>query len=157
MFEGPKIVCPQRSNLNTFGYSDGSWYASADVYFIKESDNRFPLKCILGILNSKLYFYWLYHRGKRKGEMLELYQVPLSEIPLPNLSKQVIKELSSLVDSCVDLAAKGESLLQVESNLNNFIYELFELTALEVELIESSYMSAQKRRRNTNDLDELSD
>jgi hypothetical protein len=89
--------------------------------------------------------------------MLELYQVPLSEIPLPNLSKQVIKELSSLVESCVDLAAKGESLLQVESNLNNFIYELFELTALEVELIESSYMSAQKRRRKASDLDELSD
>jgi hypothetical protein len=55
------------------------------------------------------------------------------------------------------LATKGKSLLQAESNLNNFIYELFGLTALEVGLIESSYISAQKRRVNTNDLDELSD
>jgi adenine-specific DNA-methyltransferase len=146
MFEGPKIVCPQRSNLNTFGYNDGSWYASADVYFIKESDSRFPLKCVLGILNSRLYFYWLYHRGKRKGEMLELYQVPLSEIPLPNLSAQAVKDLSLLVSRCIELASKGKSLEQAEGLLNEFVYEMFELTSDEIRVIDAAYDLAQSRR-----------
>ena len=33
-FENEKIVCPQRSKTNVFGYNFIPWYASADVYFI---------------------------------------------------------------------------------------------------------------------------
>ncbi|MEI6096250.1 MAG: TaqI-like C-terminal specificity domain-containing protein, partial [Gammaproteobacteria bacterium] len=157
MFEGPKIVGPQRSNLNTFGFNDQSWYASADVYFIKESVDQFPLKSILGLLNSKLYFYWLYHRGKRKGEMLELYQVPLAEIPIPNFSKLVVEELSVLVDDCIDLASRGKSLLHAESNLNKFIYQLFELTLDEIGIIDSAYELAQRRRSAKIEDEDLAD
>jgi hypothetical protein len=40
VFDGPKIVVPQRSPRNTFAYNAIPWYASADVYFIlgKSSD-----------------------------------------------------------------------------------------------------------------------
>lgn len=148
MFEGPKIVGPQRSNLNTFGYNDQSWYASADVYFIKESVDRFPLKSILGLLNSKLYFYWLYHRGKRKGEMLELYQVPLTEIPLPDMTPQVLAELVLLVDICIDLVSKGKSLVEAENALNKFVYEMFNLTPDEIGIVDAAYELALNRRMN---------
>lgn len=146
MFEGPKIVCPQRSNLNTFGYNELSWYASADVYFIAESNTQFPLKAVLGLLNSKLYYYWLYNRGKRKGEMLELYQVPLSEIPLPNLSAPEAKNLTFLVDDCIKLASEDKSVVQAEGLLNKFINEMFELTIDEIGIIDSAYELAQSRR-----------
>ena len=146
MFEGPKIVCPQRSNLNTFGYNEFSWYASADVYFITKSDTRFPLKVVLGLLNSKLYYYWLYNRGKRKGEMLELYQVPLSEIPLPNLSALEAKNLIFLVDDCIKLASEDKSVVQAEGLLNKFINEMFDLTPDEIRTIDSAYELAQSRR-----------
>lgn len=146
MFEGPKIVCPQRSNLNTFGYNEFSWYASADVYFITESDTQFPLKAVLGLLNSKLYYYWLYNRGKRKGEMLELYQVPLSEIPLPNLSALETKNLIFLVDDCIELASKDKPVVQAEGLLNKFVNEMFELTSDEIKIIDSAYELAQNRR-----------
>ncbi|MFH1008814.1 MAG: N-6 DNA methylase [Candidatus Latescibacterota bacterium] len=33
-FSGEKVLCPQRSALNTFTYSDAEWYASADVYYV---------------------------------------------------------------------------------------------------------------------------
>lgn len=39
-------------------------------------------KYLLALLNSKLIYFWLYYRGKRKGETLELYATPLSEIPI---------------------------------------------------------------------------
>jgi len=80
LFDGPKIVSPQRSYRNTFCYTEVPWYASADVYYITQKDTSIALKYVLALLNSKLYFVWLYFKGKRKGEMLELYQKPLSEI-----------------------------------------------------------------------------
>jgi len=59
LFEGEKIVAPQRSRSNKFAYNDISWYASADVYFIKQKSKDVSLKYILALLNSKLYYYWL--------------------------------------------------------------------------------------------------
>lgn len=72
-FNAPKIVAPQRNKINTFGYNECEWYASADVYFITEPKPEYQLKYILSLLNSNLYYIWLYNKGKRKGESLELY------------------------------------------------------------------------------------
>jgi hypothetical protein len=84
-FDGPKIVAPQRSKSNTFAYNDVPWYATSDVYFITPKTGAVDLFTILGLLNSDLYLAWFYLRGKRKGEMMELFQMPLVELPLPNL------------------------------------------------------------------------
>ena len=157
IFESPKIVCPQRSYMNTFGYNECSWYASADVYFLNKSDSKFPLKCVLGLLSSRLYYYWLYHRGKRKGEMLELFQVPLSEIPLPSLSKDVISKLTKLVNGCIELASEGKSVVQAEELLNKFVNEMFDLTPDEIRTIDSAYELAQSRRSVEIDDEDSSD
>jgi len=82
IFTNDKICVPQRSRSNIFGLSFNDWYASADVYFIKTKDESYNLKYLTAILNSKLYYLWYYYKGKRKGEMLELYQKPLSETPI---------------------------------------------------------------------------
>lgn len=71
IFDSEKIICPQRSYYNTFAYNDIPWYSSADVYYITKKSQDYDLKYLIALLNSKLYYFWLYHRGKRKGEMLE--------------------------------------------------------------------------------------
>ncbi|HQM79039.1 MAG TPA: TaqI-like C-terminal specificity domain-containing protein, partial [Bacteroidales bacterium] len=98
IFISPKIVAPQRSPRNTFGYNEIPWYASADVYFITQKDENVSLKYILALLNSKLYYLWLYYRGKRKGEFLELYQKPLSEIPIKIVPQMDQQPFIDLVD-----------------------------------------------------------
>jgi TaqI-like C-terminal specificity domain len=85
IFRGAKIIAPQRSSCNTFAFNGEDWYASVDVYFLTQKDPEISLKYLLALLNSKLYFFWLYRRGKRKGEMLELYQKPLSEVPIKRI------------------------------------------------------------------------
>lgn len=87
-FDGPKIVAPQRSRLNTFGYNDVPWCGTTDVYFITAKAGSLNLFTLLGLLNSDLYLAWLYLRGKRKGEMMELFQMPLVELPLPPVTSQ---------------------------------------------------------------------
>ncbi|MFO7818731.1 MAG: TaqI-like C-terminal specificity domain-containing protein, partial [Halanaerobacter sp.] len=101
IFEGPKLVLPQRSKINTFAYNEVPWYASADVYFITQKQSKVKLKYILALLNSNLYYLWLYYKGKKKGNLLELYQQPLTEVPI-----KIIKHAQQ--DIFVDLVDKIE-------------------------------------------------
>jgi adenine-specific DNA-methyltransferase len=139
-FSQEKVVAPQRSRRNMFGYNDIPFYTSADVYFITKKDAAFSLKYVLALLNSKLYFLWLYHKGKRKGEMLELYQKPLTEIPVKRISAKEQKPFVGLVD-CI-LAAKHReaeadtSALELE--IDRLVYALYGLTQEEIQIVEGA-------------------
>src|SRR5690606_8203255 len=78
-FEDEKIVTPYRSKTLRFAWTREPWYASRDVYYIVRQKPDVSLKYIVAVLNSTLYYRWLYYRGKRKGDMLELYAKPLKE------------------------------------------------------------------------------
>jgi adenine-specific DNA-methyltransferase len=128
LFEKPKIVTPYRSKQATFAYNEISFYAATDVYYITDKDNNTDkLKALLGILNSTLINVWLYHRGKRKGETLELFSTSLRQIPiiLPN-------DRQPLVD-LVNRRLEGEL---VDKEIDALVYELYGLTDEEIAIIE---------------------
>lgn len=139
IFEGDKIVAPQRSRTNTFGFNSVSWYSSADVYYIKKNNSNYNLKYILALLNSKLFFIWLLHKGKRKGEMLELYQQPLSEIPIKEVSKISQSTLATLTDKIITLKSEGRATSTLEQEIDVLVYKLYELTYDEVKAIDSDF------------------
>lgn len=147
IFESPKIVAPQRSLTNTFGYNEISWYACSDVYFITTKDNFYSLKYILALLNSKLYFLWLYYRGKRKGEMLELCQKPLSEIPIKQISTEMQKLYIDLVDKILTITKEEDYLNNIEKQkivkeyehqIDQLVYKLYDLTEEEIKIVEDT-------------------
>ena len=140
VFEGPKIVVPQRSPRNTFAYNTIPWYASADVYFILKKSSEYDLKYLLGLLNSQLFYYWLYHKGKRKGQILELYIRPLSEIPIKRISPDEQKPFIKLVDRILaakqrDAEADTSALAQ---EIDGLVYALYGLTPEEIQIVETS-------------------
>ena len=139
-FGTPKIVSPQRSFRNTFGYNEVPWYASADVYFITARKPSVALKFVLALLNSKLYFVWLYFKGKRKGEMLELYQKPLSEIPIKIISPAEQMPFIVLADKI--LAAKQRDAKAdtsgLEREIDEMVYALYGLTPEEKALVQAA-------------------
>ncbi len=146
-FKGPKIVAPQRSPRNTFGYNEIPWYASADVYFITEKDKSISLKYILALLNSSLYYLWLYHRGKRKGESLELYQAPLSEIPIKKISENEQKTFIDIIDKILSITKSDDYLTnslkqakvkEYERQIDQLVYQLYGLTEEEIRIVEES-------------------
>lgn len=143
LFDGPKIVSPQRSYQNTFCYNEAPWYASADVYYITPKEASVSLKYVLALVNSRLYFLWLYLKGKRKGEMLELYQKPLSEIPIKRITPDEQQPFIELVDRI--LAAKqGDAKANtsaLEREIDELVYALYDLTPAEIALVESSAKS----------------
>jgi hypothetical protein len=146
-FSQPKIVAPQRSSKNVFGYNEITWYASGDVYFITSKNSSIDLKFVLALLNSKIYYLWLYYMGKRKGNSLELYQQPLSQVPIPHVDKIKQKELVELSDKLInllknlDITNNPNVVNNIYNQVNRCIYDIFSFSKLDIEIIEETYSS----------------
>jgi adenine-specific DNA-methyltransferase len=139
-FTQQKIVAPYRSKTNTFAYNESPWYASKDVSFILGKNSQFNLKYVLGLLNSKLYYLWLYRKGKRKGNTLELYIRPLSEIPIKRIAPDEQKPFIKLVDRILAVkqrdAEADTSVLERE--IDELVYALYGLTSEEIKIVEGA-------------------
>ena len=101
-----KIVLPYRSKSNIFSYSNDEYFGSKDILYLRPKNKNFNIKYILALLNSKLYYTWLYYKGKRKGETLELYVTPISQIPIKDIPKTEQKPFITLVDKIIDAKEK---------------------------------------------------
>ena len=101
-----KIVFPYRSKSNIFSYSNDDYFASGDILYLRQKDRNFNIKYILALLNSKLYYTWLYYKGKRKGETLELSATPISQVPIKDIPKEEQEPFINLVDTIIDAKEK---------------------------------------------------
>lgn len=142
LFEEERIVAPQRSIKNCFGYGVKRFYASADVYYLKvedyfEIDPKSLNYYLLGILNSKLYYFWLYNMGKRKGNLLELYSKPISEIPVILDGKGEF--FSSIVSLVTDIMMDNGDIIEKQSLIDALIYKEFRLDEDEIVSVKSLY------------------
>ncbi|MDD5021833.1 MAG: Eco57I restriction-modification methylase domain-containing protein [Endomicrobiaceae bacterium] len=156
-FSMPKIVAPQRKHKNVFGYTENMWCASADVYFITGKHSDVDLKFILALLNSNLYFHWLYHKGKRKGNMLELYLTPLSEVPIKKADENIQNKFIVIVDKILDITKKNDYLenqdsrnkvKEYEQQIDVMVYKLYELSYEEVLIIDKNFQLSEKEYNN---------
>lgn len=137
MYTGPKIVAPYKSKSNTFGYNECEWFASGDVYYINQMNNNFDLKYILALLNSKLYLFWLKLKGKRKGNLLELYQKPLSEIPIKITPKNDQNDIIVIVDKIIRYNHDVAMVNMLSKEIDMAVYKLFKLSDEEINTIEN--------------------
>ncbi len=140
-----KILVPYRSKQNIFGYYEKPVYASGDVFFmILRSGVDSSIKFLLGVLNSKLVYQWLYRRGKRKGEILELYQDPLSKIPIPKIKSEKEKKLANEIETLVAqiITAKKDNpeadTKSTELQIDELVWDLYGLNEEEKEIVRNS-------------------
>ena len=152
IFDGPKIITKSLQRFNDFAYNDIPWYAPSGamggIFYITSKENvSISLKYLLGVLNSKLIYFWLYNRGKRKGEMLALSGTPLSEIPIKKISEEEQKPFIDLVDKILDITKlddyftntkKQAEVKELEHQIDELVYKLYDLTPEEIEIVENS-------------------
>lgn len=141
ILDNEKIVVPYRSKRNVFGYNDTPWYAASDVYFITAKNGvLFEPYYLLGILNSKLLFVWLFHRARRKGQMIELTTKPISEIPIaigtPD-QKQTIEKLVREIIAAKTANSTADTTA-LESQIDQLVYQLYNLNPEEIAIVEGS-------------------
>ncbi|MGD9718864.1 MAG: DNA methyltransferase, partial [Sulfurimonadaceae bacterium] len=163
-----KIVLPYRSKSNIFSYSNGDYFGSKDILYLRKKDNNFSIKYLLALLNSNIYYIWLYYKGKRKGETLELYVTPISQIPIKDISskeqqpfvnlvdeiletKPKIKEYKSLLDDAIkndnfdreiklkkEIETMENRVIECEKAIDAMVYKLYNLTDEEIKIVENS-------------------
>lgn len=141
IFEGQKIVNPYRSKHNYFALVDDPWYASADVFFTRTNNSDIlSNKTLVAILNSKLVFFWLLHRGKRKGDILEIKAVPIGQIPIVIPTENVVGKLNYLTDkiiSKIDCDNRAD-ISPEETEINELVMDLYSLDKTEKEIVRKS-------------------
>jgi len=148
ILEKIKIVNPRRAKSNNFALENEKRYEQSDIMVsvLKEQYvGSMSLKYILSLLNSRLYFIWLYFKGKRKGELLELYGTPLSEIPIKEISLEKQTLFINLVDKILiitkdddylDIPSKQSQVKILENQIDQLVYKLYDLTPEEIEIVE---------------------
>jgi adenine-specific DNA-methyltransferase len=146
-FKGEKIIALRKCVEPTFTYTDFDCYVSAAFYVIKT--NRFNLKYLTGLLNSKLVAFWLKHKGKMQGNNYQIDKEPLLNIPIPLITKEtqpLADHIVQKVDEILTLTQspdfetnqeKQQKVKELEREIDQLVYKLYDLTEEEIGLIES--------------------
>lgn len=152
-----KIIVPYRAKSNVFGYYDKPLYSSRDVFFITNIRKDYNIKYVLAVLNSKLYYIWLYNKGKRKGDTLELYYTPLSEIPIKKIDIEKQIPFINIVNRIIEIKLsanyiedikKQQSVKEYENQIDILVYKLYDLTYDEVLVIDKDFSLSEEEYNN---------
>lgn len=130
--EGAKILSVRKCVKPTFIYTEKQAYVMMAFNIIKTE--RFNLKYLTAILNSKLVAYWLKSKGKLQGNILQIDTEPLSEIPIAVSNYE--STLATLVDYIllVHRATNPQIIKYIDNELiinaideviNHCVYELY--------------------------------
>ena len=148
-FEGEKIMSLRKTKIPTFTYIDFPCYVSQTYFVIQPNDIN--LKYLTGILNSKVIYFWLYYKGKKQGDQLQIDKEPLLNLPLIKTdNKKLHDDLIALVDVMLDLnkkiqTAKGSQKDQIQrqiektdKEIDDIVYKLYNITEVEKKIIEGN-------------------
>jgi len=138
-FKGEKIVVQRKCvGQPSFSFSDFDCYVSATFYVIKT--NRFNLKYLVGLLNSKLIAFWLKNKGKMQGNNFQLDKEPLLQVPIfvPNTEQQQL--IIDLVNEILSAKQANPSTdtSELEREIDLLIYGLYGLTEGEIKIVEQN-------------------
>lgn len=143
-FKGEKIISVRKCSTPTFSYANFDAYVTATFYVIKT--DRIQLKYLLGLLNSKLFAFWLRHKEKMQGNNFQIDKEPLENLPIFDTSNETLKNtIVELVSKTINLTKSegylGNIDMQIEAakyiqKIDSFVYELYEVSDREKEIIE---------------------
>lgn len=150
-FEKFKIVNSRRSYTNSFALEDRGFFEQSDIVFStlkQEFENKLDIKYFLAILNSKLLYCWFYHKGKRKGEQLELFQKPISEVPIKIGESNIQIQISTLVDRIINNKKENLESTFYENKIDALVFHLYGLTEQEMLQVLDTFKDLSIKDRN---------
>ena len=138
-FEQEKIVCRYKASVNTFALDINGSYSSADTTIItikKGHADQFQLKYLLALLNSKLLDYFFKSYGKLMDYRFEYYPGPVGNIKIKYSDSQ--EKFIFIIDKILEKKSIDANFdtSDLENQINNLVYELYNITAEEIEIVE---------------------
>lgn len=139
-FKNPKIIFSEIVSSPQFYYDESGLFPEATTFFIQGEN----LKIILALLNSKCctYFFKIFYAG---GSLVGKYRYKKSfllNLPIPI---ENAKKLSSKIITLVDKLQNDYKNLDLDNELDNLVYKLYELTYDEVLVVEPEFAERMSR------------
>jgi hypothetical protein len=134
-----KILTPQIGRIPDFAIDKEGRPLLNTAFMIvcNHEDSRF----VVAILNSNpLGFFWLTRFSDDRKQFPKVKGTYLKDLPIPKASGADKKRLIALADSCAEAAEKSNhtSLAILETEINQIVYRLFDLTTEEIAVIEAA-------------------
>jgi type II restriction/modification system DNA methylase subunit YeeA len=136
-FEKPKIVWGELSDSQKFAYDDSGMYANNTIFFITGNN----LKYLLSILNSKVA-KWYFNEistssGMGTNRWLK-YKIELLPIFQPSFEQMEVVE--NIANEIISLKKETPSIntTDLENQIDQLVYQLYELTEEEIKIIENA-------------------
>ena len=142
--ECEKLVAPEISKGGNFSYDKkGGFYSTTTVYgYIKRSNVPESYKCLLGILNSNLFWWYLTNTGTILANAYFRFKPDyMKPFPIPaNIAKDIEQDIVKYVDKIIGSKSNNSSQLTSidEEKINEIVYSLYDLTDEEIKLIKST-------------------
>ena len=142
-FKGEKIISVRKCVKPTFTYTEFDCYVSATFYIIKSE--RINQKYLVGLLNSSLMAFWLRWKGKMQGNNFQIDKEPIIDLPIIKPPDVEQKGVISLVDKILSIAKSSDhfedlekqvKVEEYESQIDQLVYQLYELTPEEIKIVE---------------------
>jgi len=135
-FEKPKIIFPNLQNNNKFAFDETGVYLNAPAVFLPSND-----KALLAVLNSKVVWHFLKSVCViRSGGYIEVKPQYFEQIPIPNFDDNIKTKLTELAEIAIREKNNNQQadIKTVETQIDQLVYQLYELTEEEIKIIEKA-------------------
>ncbi len=138
----PKIIIKGLTLLDSCLDEKGIFIPGKSTLIVA-NDNIEELKFLLGLLNSKLVIFYIKekHPASSYNQGINFTKHMINNMPIPKISKLAQKPFIDLVDKIIQ--AKQDEKYEkdtttLETKIDKMVYQLYDLTADEIDIIETS-------------------
>jgi hypothetical protein len=141
IFERPKILTRQTADKIIAAYENESFYYANTLHGTAITDPAYHQHYVLGVLNSRITTWFYRSNTDEEGKVFAQIKIELlRKLPIPNADISQQQPIIGLVDRI--LAAKERTTevdtSALEREIDQLIYVLYGLTAVEIEIVEAS-------------------
>jgi hypothetical protein len=135
-FTKPKIIFSEIVSEPQFYYDINNYYPEATVFVISGEH----LKYLTALLNSKAvtYFFKSFYMGGELVGKIRYKKAFLEQMPIPEPTESQENEIVKLVDNIIEFKKEAKDTSDLETQIDQLVYALYDLTAEQQLLIENS-------------------
>lgn len=143
----PRLITQGRTHTPIFVYTEDDCYPSRSLFVI--TSNKFNLKYLCAILNSKLIAFWLRNKGKMQGACFQVDKGPLLSIPI-QYKNEYASVLINLIDQIITSNDYDASVSSIASKIDIAVYHLYDLTYDEVLIVDPGTLISREEYESFN-------
>ena len=131
----PKIIYPNMTKFLPFVYDENGFVTNQKCFIITSNDNC--LKYLTAFFNSKLFkFCFKDNFPELLGNTFELSKVFFEQIPVKQISAPDQEPFNIIVDQILLSKEKNHAITNLENQIDQLIYKLYNITSEEQQIIE---------------------